>query len=287
MNWEMAKNWLIIAFFLLDLILGWQVYESRKELRSYVESYSDQVANTKTLLAEHGFSLKASVPTAHPDMSFLRADFTTPSLSSLAKAAFPNSKVYAVNSAEAAQSEQGVLKVVDKGQWTATYRILPEVAPEDPATISKYFWNGDGYILDDRKPIRDDKDGHGDRVNFVMHVDSFPIFDATATAVVKDRHLLEYSQVFLGNIAPSGDTKPTITALDALNSLANSVDKSMLRPDNRIIDIKLGYYHKIPNAAGQSSGMPATTYWFPVWRIVTEQRVFYVNAFTGEVDIPS
>jgi regulatory protein YycI of two-component signal transduction system YycFG len=287
MNWEMAKNWLIISFFLLDLILGWQVYESRKELTSYVESYSDQVANTKTLLAEHGFTLKASVPTDHPDMSFLRADLTTPNLSSLAKIALPNSKVYTVESSEAAQNDQGVLKVVDKGQWTVAYRDPPEVSPEDPTTISKYLWSGDGYILDDRRTIRDDKDGRGDRFTFVMHIDSFPIFDATATAVVKDRHLLEYSQVFLGNIAPSGDKKPTISALDALNSLANSVDKSMLRPDNRIIDIKLGYYHKIPNPTGQSAGMPATTYWFPVWRIVTAQQVFYVNAFTGEVDISS
>jgi regulatory protein YycI of two-component signal transduction system YycFG len=285
MNWEMAKNWLIVSFLLLDLILGWQVYESRKELKSYVESYSDQVANTRTLLAEHGFSLDASVPVNHPDMSFLRADFSTPSLSSLAKTAFPNSKAYTVEQGEGVQSEQGVLKLLDNGQWTVTYRVLPEVSSEDPSTISRYFWSGPGYVLDDSRSVRDDKEGHGARVAFHLQFDSFPIFDATATAVVKDHHLLEYSQVFLGNMAPSGDKKPTITALDALNNLANAVDKSMLRPDNRIIDIKLGYYHKLPKTGGQSDGMPTTTYWFPVWRIETEQQVFYVNAFTGEVDM--
>jgi regulatory protein YycI of two-component signal transduction system YycFG len=285
MNWEMAKNWLIVAFFLLDLILGWQVYESRKELKSYVESYSDQVANTRTLLAEHGFSLDASVPANHPDMSFLRADFSTPSLASLAKTTFPNSKTYTVEQGEGVQSEQGVLKLLDNGQWTVTYRVLPEVSSEDPSTISRYFWNGQGYVLDDSRSARDDKEGHGARLAFLLQFDSFPIFDATATAVVKDHHLSEYTQVFLGNMATSGDKKPTITALDALNNLANAVDKSMLRPDNRIIDIKLGYYHKLPKAAGQSEGMPATTYWFPVWRIETEQQVFYVNAFTGEVDM--
>ncbi|MCL6593979.1 MAG: hypothetical protein K6T31_08390, partial [Alicyclobacillus sp.] len=51
-----------------------------------------------------------------------------------------------------------------------------------------------------------------------------------------------------------------------------------------IRSLALGYVHKLPQAA-TGSGQTAGQYWFPVWRVVTDQHVYFVNAYTGEVDL--
>lgn len=289
MNWEMAKNWLIVSFLLLDLVLGWQVLQSRREMNSYAESYSDQVASTRTLLAEHGLSLNAQVPTTHPNMAFVRADFETPSLQDILKSAFPNDDAYTLDVANGiGQCNDGTLKLLDKGEWNVSYSNPPKVSSNDLSSITPLLWNGQDYRVDE--PLFDGTTASGNAAVhpvFIMHFQSFPFFDASVKATVKNNTLVGYRQVYLINIASSGDKKPTITALDALNNLANAVDKTMLRKDNRILNLELGYYHKLPNSAGDSQALPTSTYWFPVWRVVTASQVFYVNAFTGEVEIPS
>ena len=92
----------------------------------------------------------------------------------------------------------------------------------------------------------------------------------------------DYQQSLYGTPKPVGSPKPIISALDALNSLANTVDKSAERQDNVIEDIDLGYALKSPGSAATSA--ISTNYWFPVWRIVTINNTYYVNAFTGEIE---
>jgi hypothetical protein len=286
MNWEMAKTWLIVSFFILDLILGVQVYQSHRELMGYVESYPDQLANTKTLLAEHGFSLSATVPAQHPDMPFVRATYATPSLQLLGKTAFPSAR----NSndddgARMVQCTDGTLQVTNPGAWKVRYTVCPKVSDADLSTALHYVWHGDSYIRDTGFASGDI--ANSNRPLFIMQFDSFPFFDVPVTLDVKDHQLLGYTQIYLTNVTASGDKKPTISALDALNNLASTVDKSTQRQDNRILSIQLGYYHKIPGSSTETEHVSTTSYWFPVWRVMTAREIFYVNAFTGEVETPS
>jgi regulatory protein YycI of two-component signal transduction system YycFG len=286
MNWEMAKTWLIVSFFILDLILGVQVYQSHQELLGYVESYPDQLANTKTLLAEHGFSLNASVPAEHPDMPFVRANYTTPPLPLLGKTAFPTAR--SVNDDErvgAVQCTDGTLTVTNPGMWKVNYSACPKVPGDDLSTALHYVWHGDSYVRDTGFEGADTADSNP--TVFIMQFNTFPVFDASIHLDVKDHQLLDYTQTYLENVAASGDKKPTISALDALNNLASTVDKSTQRQDNRILSVQLGYYHKIPGSSPDTDHVPTTSYWFPVWRVMTARETFYVNAFTGEVETPS
>ncbi len=286
MNWELAKTWLIVSFLILDLILGVQVYQSHQELLGYVESYQDQLANTKTLLAEHGFSLNAVVPSEHPDMSFVRANYATPSLQLLGKTAFPTAT--GSNDGDGprtVQSTDGILQITDPGTWKVSYTVCPKVSGDDLSIALHYVWHGDSYIRDTGFEGADA--ANSNRPLFIMQFDSFPFFDVPVTLDVKDYRLLGYTQTYLTNVAASGDKKPTISALDALNNLASTVDNSTQRQDNKILSIQLGYYHKIPGSSTEIDHIPTTSYWFPVWRVITAREIFYVNAFTGEVETPS
>ena len=275
MNWETAKNWLIAAFLILDIVLGWQLVQSRNELRGYVESYPDLLANTKTLLADHGFTLTAQVPQDQPDMPSFRADYSSPSLNVLWHAAFPKEKNALVDSnSDTAVTEAGKLRVLTIGTWQVSYHNPIELT--SGVNPLHYIWQGTEYQLDPAASLTATQ-------TYVQSYKDFPIFDAPVTLDVENGVLQGYTETSIENIDQTGNPKPIISALDALDSLANSVDKTDSQADNKILRVDLGYAHKIPVSGPETSSAQAN-YWFPVWRVYTEQQLYYINAFTGEVD---
>lgn len=288
MNWEVAKNWLIVVFLALDLILGWQVYQSRRELVGYVESYTDALANTKTVLAEHGLSLEATPPSQHPDMPFVHAEYADPALTVLTQAAFPKEQSYAIDAdAGIVRSSVGIIKRMMQGVWMVKYDVPPTLGSSNPADFLGTVWQGSDYSLDNSQSLDPAFDQAKTAYTYTQKYGAYPIFDATINLDVSGGRLMEYEQTALSKVYPTGDAKPTISALDALDSLANSVDKSVQRKDNRVLNIRLGYIHKVPQNPNTNAPTSSPNYWFPAWRVTTTQQTYYINAFTGEVDVSS
>jgi len=275
MNWETAKTWLISMFLILDISLGWQLMQSRKEMLGYQESYTDLLANTKTVLADHGLMLAAAVPNTAPDMQSFRAVFAGPALADLAAAAFPKSPIVTADATGGIiMTAMGRLKMVDIGVWQAIYNMPIQVA--NPAAVLPLLWHGSAYAYDSaisttQSPVYTEK------------YDGYPIFDVQATADIESGNLDGYVQTEIEQIATVGNAKPIISALNALNSLANSVDKSSQYPDNKILKIDLGYARKL-SVGSIDATTPTSNYWFPVWRVSTSAQVYFINALTGEVD---
>ncbi|GMA50779.1 hypothetical protein GCM10025857_21360 [Alicyclobacillus contaminans] len=293
MNWELAKTWLIVMFLLLDAMLGWQVYESHRELTGYVESYADQLANTKTLLAEHGFSLDTTVPVDHPDMAFLQAIPQVPALTQLAKQAFPDAAAQAGPeiTGDQVSTDEGTVHVLhrDDATWQVSYAAGRKLGAKGTDGELQYVWQGSRYTADVGRDALDVSGvGEGHRAAwYVERFGDFPVFDAAVRLDVVNGMMVGYLQTYVDSMEETGDRKPTITALDALNNLASSVDKSADGSDNKILNIALGYYHKPADGTAGRAQLPSTSYWFPVWRVITNQSTFYINAFTGEVETPS
>ncbi|WDL99175.1 two-component system regulatory protein YycI [Alicyclobacillus sp. ALC3] len=279
MNWETTKTWLIVSFSLLDLFLGWQLVQDRQEMQSYTEPYADLLASTKTLLADHGFSLDTSVPSSAPNLSTLKATFAKPKLANLVAEAFPkNTSALRQNaSAGTAQGAPGSVKLLGNGTWQVSYTVPQPLHQGHPGQVLNWVDNGSLYHLD---PILS---GPGTKI-FDEVYNGFPIFDATVDSTVDTTHLYGYMQTELVHIAPADKVKPVITALDALDSLAQSMDKSTIGPDNKIESITLGYAQKVDTTGSETA---ASNYWFPVWRIVSGSTVYYINAFSGEVETAS
>jgi regulatory protein YycI of two-component signal transduction system YycFG len=277
MNWETAKGWLIAAFLVLDLVLGFQVIQSRNELQGYVESYSDLLANTKTLLADHGFTLAASIPQDEPNLPSFQAQFSNPELDNLWPVCFPKAKTTKLNFNDGSVvTEDGRIKFISPGTWQVMYT--------NPAPIGSvvsplhYVWQGNAYQLDSPTSAG------GGTQTYTQLYDSLPIFDVTVNLDVESGSLYGFIQTSIQGIAPAGKPQPIISALDALDNLANSVDKTGDGVDNKISRVDLGYAHKISVAPSQS-GTVRDNYWFPVWRVLTDRQIYYVNALTGEVEV--
>lgn len=278
MNWETAKTWLMVMFLVLDLVLGWQWLQSRDALRGYVESNSDMLANTKTLLAEHGLALETDVPTDSPQMATLHASFATAALTDLAKIAFPETSVTPFNPATGIiTTKQGQIRLFEPGTWAVTYNpAVPFGRKQGVLSLANRLWHANWYTPDPSSNI-------GDETVLLERYAGYSLFDVPISLQIQKHTLLSYTENALVNITPVGANKPVISALDALDSLAVAVDKSTLSTDNKILKIDLGYLRKQPANPFGSTVTP-TNYWFPVWRVVTAVQTYYINAFSGEVE---
>lgn len=277
MNWETAKTWLISIFLILDLVLGWMWLQSRNATQGYVESESDLLANTKTLLAEHGLALETSVPTSSPDMASLHANYPNVSLKTLAKVAFPGAKVTSVdNTADIITTKTGSLRMMSAGDWDVSYNRPLPYPPKGLMTLATRIWHSSNYATDSAS------DSPGTTV-LVQRYNGYSMYDVNVLLQTQSHTLLGYTQNLMTNITTVGAPKPVISALDALDSLAVSVDKSTNGADNRILKMDLGYLRKVATNPFGSPTSPSN-YWFPVWRVVTTNQTYYINAFSGEVE---
>lgn len=278
-NWENAKSWLIVAFLVLNMVLGWQLYQSRQEMLGYVEPYADLLANTKTLLAEHNFSLDTQVPQSHPDLPSLHATQVNLPLKDLANAVFPGAKrIHVDESLGLAITGQGRIKLNGDGSWQVTYQNPAGLTNQHIQDLLQNSWHGQNYEPDTAT-------SQNGLLVYLQNYDNYPVFDAAILIQTTSDQILGYTQSGITNITPTGDAKPIISALDALDSLANSVDKSSQYADNRILKIDLGYARK--SGSSPSSSSTSSSYWFPVWRVVTVNQLYYINALTGEVELAS
>lgn len=275
MNWNMAKNWLIVAFLVLDAILGWQLYQNRQMMTGYVENESDLLANTRTILSEHGFSLEAKIPTKTVSlMPLLHSDTPSIGLHELVDVAFPQQRILKLNPVTGESvTANGIVQVYDLGRLQVSYHNGLAIGP-DMTQAPTVVWHAGDYVRDEAMDSQN-------LIAYDQHYLSYPIFDSYVYLQTTHRTLKGYSQAFSADIYPVGSSKPIVSAMDALGILANSVDKLTNRKDNRILSIALGYAHKATNSDDADTN--TTNYLFPVWRIVTNHGNYFVNAYTGEL----
>lgn len=273
MNWEVAKTWLISLFVLLDVALGWQLYSSHQLSSGYVESQADLLANTKTMLADHGLTLATDAPTEQPELSSFQASIAAVSLKNLASVSFPHATQIRVSTAnDKVRTNFGTLMRTPGGSWNVHYTQPPNISSS--ASVLTYAYQGSLYSLDAVTSTNR-------HAMYMQTVNHYPVFDVEIYTTQAQDHLMGFTQTAITHVKTTSSPKPVISSLDALDSLANAVDKTDSTGDNKILKVDLGYARKVP--LYQTGN--AKNYWFPVWRIVTGAQTYYVNAFTGEVEI--
>lgn len=276
MNWEVAKTWLIALFVVLDVILGWQLYSSHQVSSGYTESPADLLASTKTLLADHGLQLATQVPTTQPELAAFQADSEMPALGTLESVVFPHAKTVHIHKARGEViTNEGTLNTLQSSVIAVNY--APALPFSSKRGVLDVAYRGDEYTLDDVTSSK----AHA---VYLQSVNGLPVFDVQIVTSQTATALQNFTEVHIDHVVNTSTPKPVISALEALDSLANEVDKSEMASDNKILKVDLGYARKVAITNGSTLGNNAG-YWFPVWRVVTEGQTYYVNAFTGEVEI--
>lgn len=266
MDWSRAKTYLILTFLLLDIVLGYQYWNVRTEQAGYVQSYAEQLDEVSGLLASQNWELRADVPKMAPDLAYLQVRYLTLSEEEI------NKRI----------SGSGKLQYKGPGQFTVELgdKSFP-VNLDDDNTGEKVLSHFDSRLGSkeiyqyDRKVKENKSNG---TIEYLQTYKNYPIFSAPLEVLVEGDKATRYHQVTLNVTGEGGGKKQVISAVHALRSFAESIDKPVKKTDNRVIrEIRIGYYSKPFNAD--------EWYLIPMWRILSDKEVYYVNGFTGEVEM--
>jgi regulatory protein YycI of two-component signal transduction system YycFG len=285
MDWSKAKTYFIVTFLLLDLLLGYQYYNAQREAAEYVQSFTAQLSELRDVLSERKLTLQTDVPKETPTMHFVQATHPKQKVADLAGNTFHEANLVEDDKSKGTmkfQTSAGEFGVTGNGFFTMRYlpprRVdgdlnSPKLGSTVLSKIDKTIWHQDLYREDminrDRNVIR-----------YLQSYQKYPVFSALLEVHLQNSEIVSYNQKALevGEEQESGQR--VLSAISALRAVAESLDPGELmntKDPVAIHDIKLGYYS--PNYDDAD-----VWYLWPMWRIVTDQKVYYVNAFTGQVE---
>lgn len=245
MNWEGIKTILIVAFLLLDLLLGWSFWQEMKSDTNDLDGQWMESDMLKNRLE--------------------RLDVNLPEW----RGALPEMRYWSIQMPAVKKSgngediEGGISGAIwqHEGQWSAKARP-PFSLLEDKEKANQTIPYFSSYTFVKKEE---------DRLFFYEMQDGYPVFDLTLEIWTEGDFIRAYRQSY-ASFVDGGDARPLISPYVAVQSL---VDQKIIGAGTRIETVVPGYRLVQPEAADP--------FLVPVWRILTETSVYDVNGFIGTV----
>lgn len=282
MDWSKAKTYLIVAFLLLDILLGWQYYAAQQQEAGYVQSFSTQLQELRSLLAERRITLQADIPRETPGMRFLQVSSPSQPVPVIVQETQRRPQLV-----EDDKSKGTVVYRTADGDFQTTangffrVRYLPPVKLDGggPAKASDKILQKIGNTVWRSSLYSEDLILSGDGLHrFYQHHQKRPVFSASLEVELQNSEIIGYNQKALEIGGEDDIERRVLSAVSAMRSMVETLDPKTFPAEGDVIrDIRLGYY---------SPNYDDADVWYlaPVWRIVTDRTVYYVNAFTGSVE---
>jgi regulatory protein YycI of two-component signal transduction system YycFG len=251
-DWSRAKTILIWAFLFLDLFLGYQVYASRMQHWQNAESVDGSKWEIELYLQQLNITLAAEVPKETPEMRNLNVEVQ--GLNMFALQDIPGIKVSLEKMALAAKLEPP-MRV--RGEMTPA-ELLRQLQPR--------MLHANEYTFDPSQ-------SGGQRLVYLQQYDKLPLFVAPLEVYFENGAIHSYRQTYF-HIRSQGSGRQVISAYTALRSL---VEKQIIAPGEKIENVQLGYY------GYYDADIQVLA---PVWRVIHDGKLHYVNAFTGAIERP-
>ncbi|CAM3952458.1 two-component system regulatory protein YycI [Cohnella lubricantis] len=218
MDWSRAKSVLIIAFLVLNIVLGYQLWTELPERTDASIDWTSLPPETQLNMTNKGIRLDAEIPTETPAMRDLtyRFEETPGSRANEPVTLDPQPDTRIVFSTEELQE--------------ALSGVIPD--------LDQYRFDNFG----------------GNEKMFVFNrtVDGWPIFDVKLELYYKNQKITSYRLVPI-DILPSDEAKPAQKVLPATKAVANLIDRNYLPAGAVIKEIQLGYHGQILDSETQVS----------------------------------
>lgn len=260
-DWSRTKTIFIITFFVLDLFLGYQLYQ--KETDNQFEYISESSVKIEDQLKDAGITY-VQLPEVPKKLSHVIGETYT----------FSKDKLAEVN------SDEVILAVSEdnKSFYASFDEPITIIGTESEAknVLSSYTLFSDEYMFSKHLSEK------GKELVFIQTYDGRPIYqkeDSPNGQMIvqldKDGHIKSFSQTYL-KTSEEGKEQEILTAIKAINQLYN---KNKLDNEDRITQIELGYYSLIEGKVQVLA---------PTWFVeVNDKRHYYVNAINGLIDDPN
>ncbi len=254
MDWSRAKTILILSFFLLDLVLGYQLWSSRSNEIAGSEITDGTIEEFDKLLTERNIHVSAEIPPITPTLSTMNVKY----------------KVFTDESfLQNGRNERQVIERLEEGFRAILNTPIPYASQDELAIIMGL----EAFYFDQYKLTNASVNGFSWTQ---QQKDGFPLFDAKLHVFVKDNHIIQFEQRYYESVNEDTEQRKdkVISGFVALRTL---VEGGHVPEYETVTDIKLGFH-------GQqfSSEEQVIT---PVWRITVQSGQFYdVNAFNGSIE---
>lgn len=257
MDWGRAKNVLIYAFLLLNLVLGYQLWIDMREQADTSLDFASLSESTQKVMKEKSIQLLCQIPSMTPQLPKITYQYVN-----------GDSVGRQVTLGEHIESQ---LIFKERELVNALKQSIPDIAnyQYDPQA-SEYATKSELERIQEA----------GAAGRFVMHtlVDhKWPLFNDQLELYYSEQRIISYRQSPVEIIAVDDEEHQKM--MPASNALKTLVERH-LPPGSAIKDIQLGYYGQVYNSESQVAA--------PSWRFTLESGdMYYVQGISGDVTVTS
>jgi regulatory protein YycI of two-component signal transduction system YycFG len=247
MDWSKTKSILIIAFLLLDLFLGYQLWAGKTDKWEQAESAEWLLDDLNAQLKSRNITLAVKIPSENPEMHYLNVRYVYFSDEELKPLQVKNIK-----------RGQTFIEVQFASPLSFETSELNEAMSERVPRFSQYQYD---ELMSTQTQLR-----------FFQIYNELPLFGAQLDIALQNGKIVGYRQTMY-EVQGQGSGRKVIPAVTALRAL---VENGYVQKGETIRAIDRGYFGHIYDADVQVLA--------PVWRVIHGDRVHYVNAITGAVE---
>ncbi|GAB6927931.1 hypothetical protein JCM10914A_19140 [Paenibacillus sp. JCM 10914] len=214
MDWSRAKNVLIYAFLLLNLVLGYQLWMDYREQAGSNLDFTSLAESTQQIMEENGIQVLSPIPTETPQLP----------------------KINYIYSAEAQKEPVELEEAVDSKLVYSDEKELRSAFEGRIANLSEY-----------RHDQQSDKENA-----FVFRPlinNEWPLFNVELEFIYESQKINAYREPVF-EIMPTEDTEEQ-KVLSASKALETLIERNFIPPDSAVRDIQLGYYGQLFNTEDQ------------------------------------
>lgn len=261
MDWSRTKTIFIVTFFILDLFLGYQLYQKQSENK--FEYMSESSVKIEDQLAKSNITYE-ELPEAPKALSHVIGE----------------TYVFSTEDVDNLISDDASIKISeDDIRLHVTFeepRATIEAETESKSLLSYHALFHEDYVFAEHLSDKNNS------LVYIQTYDGRPIYQKEDSAngqitvhLDENNDITGFSQTYLVT-TEEGKEQEILSAIKAINQLFNN---NKLKDDDKITQIELGYYSLIKGKVQVLA---------PTWFIeVNGERHYYVNAINGLIDDPN
>lgn len=282
LEWRKAIIILIISFLSLNLFLLANWWANNEPTGEFTLTHEQQ-QEISELLSQKGVKLDTQIPAegipqAFLEVAYQKVDEKKAVENFLGKDANPKieelqeGKSYSLGSKQLIIMENGIISFFNKEEA----EVLRDLNRDEAVEEARAFVEDHGGLPEDAvlNSVTYDPKSRGFLIGYVRKYDDFFMANSYIDVVVTPAGVRSYYQLWLHPVGYTGKRRSVISPLTAILRVISEVNSG---DEITITQIQQGFYTKFYDAEQWQAA--------PVWKIqLNHQDVYYVNAYTGELE---
>ncbi|MGV3488716.1 MAG: two-component system regulatory protein YycI [Tuberibacillus sp.] len=273
MNWSKTKSIFIICFLLLDIFLGYQMFQRIRESQKQLHNY--QLTSLSEVVKKNNIEMRAKEPSTDQKMYFLKGTFTNFNDDNDAKQALKGLQKIHPEISFTKSSNGQILNATFKNDKQKIK--APKTTTEMHAFLKEFVYKGEDYK---HWPTSDGKDKV---IHFIQMYNGNPLYSVSVDNgnlymldVYTDGDVVTGYQQILIKTEQKEPVKITMSAEEAIQKIAE--DYLQVSDNAKVADIEIGYIN-LATDIKEDRELPYILAWYINVKTDHGDRAFFITMF--------